>query len=341
MAADLWHLYSLMLRSRLFEEATARLWTEGRISGELHLGTGEEAVIAGVVSHLRHGDAMALDHRGTSALIMRGADPAPLLREMLGLHSGMCGGEGGHMHLFDRALLAAASGIVGAAGPAAAGFALAAQMLRPESVAVAMFGEGAMNQGMVLESLNLAAVWKLPVIFMCKDDGWSITTSSPAMTAGTLEGRAAGLGVAAVVVDGLDAEAVWQASQEAVVRARSGAGPTFLRARCVHLDAHFLGFPLTRMVEDPLGQGPGMIGSVARAFLSSRGAALAERWRGMKAIAEAVLATLRDPRRAAGNDPVARLRARLSDDDRLRELEGETEREVAAVVDRVLSELPA
>ncbi len=341
MAADLWHLYSLMLRSRLFEEATARLWTEGRISGELHLGTGEEAVIAGVVSHLRHDDAMALDHRGTSALIMRGADPAPLLQEMLGLPSGMCGGEGGHMHLFDRALLAASSGIVGAAGPAAAGFALAAQMLRPGAVTVAMFGEGAMNQGMVLESLNLAAVWKLPVIFTCKDDGWSIATSSPAMTAGTLEGRAAGLGVAAIVVDGLDAEAVWQASEEAVARARSGDGPTFLRARCVHLDAHFLGFPLTRMIDDPLGQAPGMIGPVARAFLSPRGAALAERWQGMKAIAEAVLATLRDPRRAAGNDPVARLRARLSDDDRLHALESETEREVAAVVDRVLGEVPA
>jgi TPP-dependent pyruvate/acetoin dehydrogenase alpha subunit len=341
MAADLWHLYSWMLRSRLFEEATARLWTEGRISGELHLGTGEEAVIAGVVSHLRDGDAMALDHRGTSALIMRGADPALLLREMLGLPSGMCGGKGGHMHLFDRALLAASSGIVGAGAPAAAGFALAAQMLRPGSVAVALLGEGAMNQGMVLESLNLAAVWKLPVIFVCKDDGWSITTPSPSMTAGTLGDRATGLGVTAVDVDGLDAEAVWRASGEAIARARSGDGPTFFRARCVHLDAHFLGFPLTRLIDDPLGQAPGMIGPVARAFLSPRGAALAERWQGMKAIAQGVLATLRDPRRAAGNDPVSRLRARLSDGDRLNALEGEIEQEIGAVVDGVLSDVPA
>ncbi len=195
--------------------------------------------------------------------------------------------------------------------------------------------------GMVLESFNLAAAWKLPVIFTCKDDGWSIATSSPAMTAGSLEDRAAGLGVRSVVVDGLDAEAVWQASEEAVARARSGDGPTFLHARCVHLDAHFLGFPLTRLVEDPLRQGPVMVGSVARSFLSARGAALGERWRGMKTIAEAVLATLRDPRRTAGNDPVSRLRARLSDGDRLNALEGEIEREVAAVVDGVLSEVPA
>lgn len=135
MPSDLWSLYALMLKSRLFEEAIAKLWHDGLISGEMHLGTGEEAIIAGVVAHLRDGDAMALDHRGTSAWLMRGVDPVLLVREMLGYPDGLCGGMGGHMHLFSKEYLAASSGIVGAEGPAAAGFALAAQYSRPGAVA--------------------------------------------------------------------------------------------------------------------------------------------------------------------------------------------------------------
>jgi TPP-dependent pyruvate/acetoin dehydrogenase alpha subunit len=158
-----------MLKSRLFEEAVAKLWHDGLISGEMHLGTGEEAVVAGVVSQLREGDAMALDHRGSAALIMRGLDPVLIIRELLGCPDGLCGGMGGHMHLFSREYLAASSGIVGAAGPAAAGFALAANRLRPGSIAVAFFGEGSMNQGMLMESMNLASAWNLPVLFVCKD----------------------------------------------------------------------------------------------------------------------------------------------------------------------------
>jgi pyruvate dehydrogenase E1 component alpha subunit len=341
VAADLWHLYELMLRSRLLEEATARLWHDGLISGELHLGTGEEAVVAGIVSHLRDGDAMALDHRGTAALLMRGADPKLLLRELLGHPQGLCGGAGGHMHLLAPRLLAASSGIVGASGPAGVGFALAAEMLRPGSVAVAFLGEGAMNQGMVMESLNLAAVWKLPVLFACKDDGWSITTSSPAMTAGTLDERAQGLGVAAVSVDGLDAEAVWEAAREAIDRARAGAGPTFLHARCVHLEGHFLGFPLIRMIRDPVREGPAIAGPLVRSVLKPGGEDIAARWQGVKAVAAAVIATLRDPRRAPGNDPVSLLRAKLPDPRRLHGLEDEIGRSVAETVAAVQAEVTA
>ena len=190
MPPDLWSLYALMLKSRLFEEAIAKLWHDGLISGEMHLGTGEEAIIAGVVANLREGDAMALDHRGTAALLMRGVDPVLLAREMLGYPDGLCGGMGGHMHLFSKEYLAASSGIVGAEGPAAAGFALAAQYSRPGAVAVAFFGDGAMNQGMLMESMNLASVWNLPVLFVCKDDGWAITTQSVKMTGGDLNQRA-------------------------------------------------------------------------------------------------------------------------------------------------------
>jgi pyruvate dehydrogenase E1 component alpha subunit len=105
-----------MLRSRLFEEASAKLWHAGHISGEMHLGTGEEAVIAGVTAHLRQGDAMALDNRGSAALLLRGVEPRLILRELLGAADGLCGGMGGHMHLFSKEHLAASSGIVGAAG---------------------------------------------------------------------------------------------------------------------------------------------------------------------------------------------------------------------------------
>ena len=232
---DLWALYRLMFRSRVFEEAVARLWQAGQISGEMHLNMGEEAIMAGIVSQLIDGDALALDHRGTAPLLMRGVEPVLLLREFLGQPDGLCGGRGGHMHLFSRDHLAASSGIVGSAGPIAAGFALAAQYLRPDTVAIAFFGDGAINQGMLLESLNLAAAWKLPVLFVCKDNRWAITTQSAAVSGGQLLNRAQGFGLRAIEVDGLDVVAVWQAAQESLQLARSGGGPTFLLAHCVHL----------------------------------------------------------------------------------------------------------
>ena len=155
MPPDMWTLYAAMLRSRLYEEAVAKLWQDGLISGEMHLGTAEEAVVAGVVAQLRDGDAMALDHRGSAALIMRGVDPLAILRELLGCPDGLCGGMGGHMHLFSKEHLAASSAIVGAEGPAAAGFALAARHLNPGAIAAAFFGEGAMNQGLLTEKERL------------------------------------------------------------------------------------------------------------------------------------------------------------------------------------------
>lgn len=170
MKADILKLYTMMFRSRLYEEAITRLWQAGLISGEMHLGTGEEAIMAGILSQLRSGDALALDHRGTAPMLMVGVDPILIIRELLGRPDGLCGGKGGHMHLFSKDHIAASSGIVGAADPTAVGFAIAAQQLRPESVAIAFFGEGVMNQGMLMESLNLAAVWNLPILFVCKDD---------------------------------------------------------------------------------------------------------------------------------------------------------------------------
>lgn len=241
MEPDLWELYRQMLRSRLFEELVKLLWDEGRISGEMHMSIGEEGITAGVVAQLLDGDALALDHRPTAAMIMRGVDPLAIMRELLGDDQGLCRGWGGHMHLYDKEHLAASSGIVGSSAPTAAGFALAAQLLRPTSVAVAFFGEGAMNQGMLMESMNLAVSWKLPVLFVCKDNQWAIATVTDAVTGGYIENRARSFGMPAASVDGRDAEMVWRAAAELIAAARSGSGPAFLHATCVRPDGHMLG----------------------------------------------------------------------------------------------------
>jgi pyruvate dehydrogenase E1 component alpha subunit len=322
-----------MLKSRLFEEAVASLWHDGLVSGEMHLGTGEEAIIAAVVAQLQEGDAMALDHRGTAALLMRGVSPILILRELLGREDGLCGGRGGHMHLFSKDHLAASSGIVGASGPAAAGFALSSQYLRPGTLAVAFFGEGAMNQGILMESLNLASVWKLPVVFVCKDDGWSIATPSEQVTGGDLSDRARGLGMPAVEVDGRDVSKVWEAAHSALEHARSGEGPTFLRARCVHFEGHFMGLQLLRVVRAPLREMPRIAVPILRSFLHPGGAGLTDRVSGLKSVMAPVLATLRDPRRDSSNDPVRRAREiLLSDRERLRELEERIEEEISEVL---------
>ncbi len=340
MPIDLWSLYALMLKSRLFEESVTQLWKEGLISGEMHLGTGEEAIIAGVVKHLEEQDAMALDHRGTAAMLMRGVDPTLILRELLGKPDGLCGGMGGHMHLFSKPHLTASSGIVGAEGPTAAGFALAAQYLNPGAISVAFFGEGAMNQGMLMESLNLAAVWQLPVVFVCKDDSWSITTQSDTVTGGDLSDRSEWLGVPGMYLDGCDVAEVWMAARKAIARARAGKGPYFLHARCVHFEGHFLGYQLIRAVRHPLREMPKITIPLTQSFLRTSGASWGERLAGLKSVLSAVLSTLRDPRKDPDNDPVKRARDALqSDEERLHVLEDETEAEVGSIIELAMEDL--
>ncbi len=335
MQPDLWSLYKQMLRSRLFEEVVAMLWREGLISGEMHLGTGEEAVIAGVVDHLREGDAMALDHRGTAALLMRGVDPALLLREFLGRGDGLCSGMGGHMHLFAPELLAASSGIVGATGPAADGFALAGVSLRPGSLAVSFAGEGATNQGMMMEAMNLAVAWKLPVLFICKDNTLAIFTPSQAVTGASLVERAQGFGMPAREVDGSDVEAVWLAAQEAVERARAGAGPTFLYVRCVHLEGHFLGDALLRMRRRPLAEMGPRAGELIRAVARSKGAPLRQRVAGLGSVLSII--ARQDDKLLRQGDPIPKTRLRLAGEPaRLEELEKAVFEEVQRALDTVL-----
>lgn len=339
MPPDVWSLYALMFKSRLFEESVAQLWQDGKISGEMHLGTGEEAIIAGVVDHLQEGDGMALDHRGSAAFLMRGVDPVLIIRELLGRPDGLCAGKGGHMHLYSREHLAASSGIVGAAGPAAAGFALAAQLLRPGSVAMAFFGEGSMNEGMLLESLNLAAVWNLPILFVCKDDNWAITTRPGQSTGGDLDLRVKGLGVPVVIADGSDVSAVWDAAGKAIKRARAGLGPTFLHARCIHLEGHFLGLQLIRILRNPIREMAPIVGPLFKAILQPGGASIRDRLAGLKIVMDSVISTFRDPRLRPVNDPLVRVRALLrSETVRLHELEERIQEEIDSIFASALEE---
>lgn len=320
---EIWQLYQQMLRSRLFENAVRDLWEEGKISGEMHLGTGEEAIVAAVISQLEEGDAIAVDHRGTPPFIMRGVDPVLILLELLGHSKGLCAGHGGHMHLFSKEHLAASSGIVGSSGPAATGFALALKHKKQKKIAVAFFGEGAMNQGMMLESMNLASVWDLPVLFVCKDNDWAVSTVTNNVTGGNLIDRAKGFGIEGNEVDGTDIEAVWKVVNEAISKMRNNGKPQFIHARCVHMEGHFLGDPLLRYYRDP-----NMLTEVADSLKEYSGESLNE-----------VLLLLR---KIGGQlkkkfDPLVVVQKKLKDNaDRFKQIEQEVRKEIEQIVNKAL-----
>jgi len=332
MSHDLWSLYDLMYRSRTFEKAVRMIWKDGRISGEMHLAMGEEAIVAGIVSQLIKGDAMALDHRGTAPLLMRGVDPVALLREFMGKPDGLCGGMGGHMHLFAPDKLAASSGIVGSAGPAAAGFGLSAQMLRPGTVSIAFFGEGATSEGMLMEAMNLAVVWKLPVLFICKDNDWEISTPMATAVGGDLLTRAEAFGLKAFEVDGTDVLEMSSVAEAALKHIRDGKSPAFILAHCIHLEGHFLGDPLLDMFRRPLYSFQKRIWPIIKGFFHRGGAPLGER-------IASIRKTLGDVVSAQGQtdsnrDPLMRTRQALVQKDakRLADMEASIDRDIQQVV---------
>lgn len=306
---DVERLYRQMCRIRHVEEAIGQLWRDGLISGEMHLGMGEEAVAAGIVAHLEDGDALALDYRSTPALVARGVPVEAIVRELLGDENGLNGGCAGHMHLMSREHLAAASGIVGAAAPLACGFGLAAQHRGEGRVVVAFFGDGAINEGMLMESLNLAAVWRLPIVFVCKDNRWAVTTRSRAMTGGGIRRRVRGFGIPLVAVDGMDVRAVSRAARQAVQRARHGGGPTFMLARVERLEGHFLGDKLRSVATHPREMGAEM-GKLLHTVRVGRGAPTPARLRSLAGLSRTITTVGLDavrPRR----DPLRRARRRL------------------------------
>lgn len=329
---DLAALYVTMARIREVERAVEALWERGLVSGELHLGVGEEAIAAGVVAHLRSEDALALDYRGTPPLVARGIDLEQLLLELLGDASGLCGGHAGHMHLMSRELRAAASGIVGASGPLACGFGLAAQQRADGSLAVGFFGDGAVNEGMLMESMNLAAVWRLPVVFVCKDNRWAVTTRSSALTGGGLVRRARGLGLPVTRVDGTDVLAVWRTAGRAVARARAGRGPTYLIASCRRPSGHMAGDPMARLARagsELVAELPPLLSAATR----QPGAPWPVRVRAIGGIAGRVGLAGLD---RSGADPL-RVAARHLPDGTAARLDAQARAEVAAVLERVLA----
>jgi pyruvate dehydrogenase E1 component alpha subunit len=334
---NLIELYQMMARARAFELALADLWHRGLISGEMHLGTGEEAIAAGVAARLQPADAVALDHRGTPVLLLRGVDAAAMIREMLGREDGLCGGWGGHMHLFSPEHRAASSGIVGSAGPLACGFALSAQRLRPGSAAAAFFGEGAVNQGMLMESINLAVAWSLPVLFVCKDNGWAITTRSEKVTGGKLVRRAEGFGLAVESVDGLAPLEVHRAAGELLERVRGGKGPGFLHATCIRADGHFLNDPMLRMARSPIEEGGSTFRKVLSAAVSSGGGGIGARAAGMVRMLD-LLRRARRKGRDSRSDPLVRARRQLRGHQRERAeaIDEEAAREMARAVEQAL-----
>ena len=241
-AETLRDLYVTMRRIRAFEDKTADLFQEGVVKGTAHSYKGEEAIAAGVCATLRDDDIIASYHRGHGHCIAKGARIDRMMAELMGRQTGYCQGLGGSMHIADMELnIMGANGIVGAAMPLATGAGLAARLQGSDRVAVAFFGDGASNQGVFHESLNLAAVWKLPVIFVCENNQYALTTSYRNTTAvSQVSNRAASYEIPGITVDGNDGVEVYLVLREAVDRARAGEGPTLIEAMTYRHGQHSL-----------------------------------------------------------------------------------------------------
>jgi TPP-dependent pyruvate/acetoin dehydrogenase alpha subunit len=188
--------------------------------------------------------------------------------------------------------------------------------------------------------MNLAAVWQLPVLFVCKDDQWAITTATKVKNQADIADRAGSLGLTTFEADGRDVLQVWDAANQAIQHARSGVGPAFLHADCVHLEGHFLGYQMIRVARDPLKEMPPVALPLMQSFLQPRGAGLPERLEGLKTVLNAILETIRDPRNEPANDPVKLTRSQLSSDPQsLDRLEAAIQSEIEAILDAALREL--
>jgi hypothetical protein len=327
----------VMLRIRLVEQALTQAWAHGAVPGEYHSGIGEEAIHVGVLSHLGVRDAVAADHRSTGPLVARGVDLTALMVEVMGGQTGLNSGWAGHMHLMDPELRVSADGIVGSSAPLAVGHALAAQQLRPGSVAVAFFGEGALNAGVVLEAINLAAVWRLPVVFVCKDNRWSITTRTAAVTAGEPRARVEAMGLPVLSVHGEKVDRVHQAADRLLRRARAGRGPALLYATCHRPGGHFEGDPLLRILHHPRAQAGELAPGLLAGVRASTGGARAERAAGLSTLSARLVSAAKDWGTSRHRDPVlhARRLVPAAVGDRVRE------EEHARVVDALSAALGA
>jgi TPP-dependent pyruvate/acetoin dehydrogenase alpha subunit len=235
-------MYRRMVMIRLFEEQVNELYTRALMPGLAHLYVGEEAVAVGVCEALRADDYITSTHRGHGHCVAKGASPDRMFAELLGKEAGYCKGKGGSMHIADPATgnLGANAIVAGSAG-IATGAAFSAKRAGKGQVAVCFFGEGALGQGVVYEVMNLAALWKLPVIYVCENNLYTEYTHFSETLAGDLLARGAAFGVPSEEVDGQDVRAVYGVARKMVVRARAGEGPSFLVCNTYRYTGHHVG----------------------------------------------------------------------------------------------------
>jgi TPP-dependent pyruvate/acetoin dehydrogenase alpha subunit len=234
--------FRLLLKMRHFDEACLEGAQDGDVHGELHLGIGQEAIAAGMAEFLRQKDAVVSHHRNHFHALAKGVDDFRLLAEIFEKQTGICRGRGGHMHPFDMTNNFSASGIVGASFPVALGYAYAFWLRGEDSVAVAVAGDAATNQGTFHESLNIASAWKLPLVVVIENNGYGISVQTDHVLATeTIAERSVAYNMWGKKVDGTDVDAVADAFDEAMQHTRDGNGPALLEATCNRFRGHFEG----------------------------------------------------------------------------------------------------
>lgn len=245
-------MYVDMRRIRTFENVAGRMFAEGKIPGFVHLYLGEEAIAPAVCQWLRDDDYIITTHRGHGHMIAKGLDMKPMLAEICGKVTGYCRGKGGCMHIAapDKGLVGA-NGIVGGGIPIANGVGLSCQLRGTDQVCVCFFGDGASNQGTFHEALNMAAIWKLPVIFVCENNFYAVSMSQARHQAiKDIADRGAAYNMPGVVVDGNNPIDVFEAAGEAIARARQGMGPTLLECKTYRQHGHYEGDPCNYRPEE-------------------------------------------------------------------------------------------
>ena len=253
---QLLEVYHKMWEIRLFEEEVESLFMEGQITGSTHLYIGEEAVAVGACTALRPDDYITSSHRGHGHCIAKGGELKPMMAELLAKETGYCRGKGGSMHIADLGLgILGANGIVGGGIPLATGAALASVIKGSDQVTLCFFGDGAANQGSFHEAANLAATWRLPVVYICENNLYAMTTPARQhLSVADVAPRASGYGFPGVIVDGQDVLAVYEATAEAVARARRGEGPTLIECKTYRYKGHYIGDPIVYRTKEEVDE---------------------------------------------------------------------------------------
>jgi acetoin:2,6-dichlorophenolindophenol oxidoreductase subunit alpha len=232
-------LYKKMLLIRKCEEHLSNATKEGAFPGAVHLCIGQEAIAVSVCDHLTDDDWISSTHRGHGHFIAKGGDVNKMMAEIYGKATGICNGKGGSMHVADfKKGIMGANGVVGGGMGLAIGAALAASMDKKNKVSVVFFGDGAANQGVLMEAMNVSSLWKLPLIFVCENNQYSEFTHTSEVTSGKIIDRAKPFGIPTLEVDGNNFIEMWQASAQAVLRARNNQGPTFIEAHTYRQRGH-------------------------------------------------------------------------------------------------------